>query len=145
MKYEAVYLYTGTNQFIGVAIKKVGLPKLQSVNIWTDSPEDVEDFKSTLAGLNDEENLRQFWPDANDPDVATLVENPDWWPLELHEEQVPDWENSTIVDDEFGGIDMEQSTIVLKTAMVPDPTEAQNRYFLAQETVARNRALAASQ
>jgi hypothetical protein len=145
MQYEAVYLYTGTQEFIGVAIKKVGVNKLQSVNIWSDSPSDVEDFKSTLAGLNDEEVLRQHWPSAGDPDVVTLVENPDWWPLKLSEELVPDWENSVVVDDEFGGIDTEQSKIVYKTAMVPDPQEAQQRYFKAQETVARNRALAASQ
>jgi hypothetical protein len=48
--------------------------------------------------------------------------------------------HSTIVDDEFGGIDQEKSTIVFKKAMVPDPTEAQSRYFKAQEIVARRRA-----
>lgn len=139
MQYEAVYLYTNTNQFVGVAIKKVGVEKLQSVNIWTNSPEDVEDFKKTLSDLNHEGDLRQFWPDAHDPEVGELVENPEWEPLVLHLGRVPDWDASTIVDDEFGGIDQEQSTFVYKDAMVPDPTEAQARYFKAQEIVARKR------
>ena len=139
MKYEAVYLYTNTNQFVGVAIKKVGVAKLDSVNIWSDSPEDIEDFKKTLNDLNDESALRQFWPPAHDEEVGRLVNTDSWEPLELHEEDVPDWENSTIVDDEFGGIDMDQSNIVYRKAWVPDPTEAQNRYYKAQEQVARAR------
>jgi hypothetical protein len=185
MKYEAVYLYTNTNQFVGVAIKKVGAPKLESVNIWSDSEEEVADFKRTLAGLNDEGRLRQFWPDAMDPEVVELVEDPEWEPLELHEETVIDWENSTVVAvkqpvwgyefnpnigaqigvDEHGQpvfeggaapaknpqtgevewqdtdeIDRDASTFVQKKAMVPDPQEAQDRYFKAQEIVARRRA-----
>lgn len=139
MSYEAVYLYNNRNEFVGVAIKKVDAPKLQSVNIWRQTDEEIEEFKKTLAGLNDENKLRKFWPDAHDPEVGRLVENPDWEPLELHEEDVPDWERSTIVDDEFGGIDAEQSTIVYMKAGVPDPTEAQNRYHKAQEVVARAR------
>jgi hypothetical protein len=140
MSYEAVYLYNNRNEFVGAAIKKSDAPKLQSVNIWSSSDEDIEDFRTTLAKLNDEQHLRQFWPDAHDPEVGNLVEDPEWEPLELHEEQVPDWEASTIVDDEFGGVDQEKSTIVFKKAWVPDPTEAQNRYYKAQEIVARRRA-----
>jgi len=143
MKYEAVYLYNNRNEFIGVAIKKVNASLLHSVNIWTQTDEEIEDFRKTLDGLNNEDVLRQFWPSAHDPEVGELVENSEWEPLELHEEEVPDWDNSTIVDDEFGGIDMEKSQMVFKKAMVPDPTEAQNRYFKAQEIVARRRALAA--
>lgn len=139
MQYEAVYLYNNRNEFVGVAIKKAGVPKLQSVNIWSDSSEDVEDFKRTLNGLNNETELRAHWPEAHDPEVAELVEDPEWMPLELHEEDVPDWDASTIVDDEWGGIDTEASTIVYKKEMVPDPTEAQDRYFKAQEVVARRR------
>lgn len=146
MSYEAVYLYNNRNEFLGVAIKKADAPKLQSVNIWSDAPEDIENFKRTLAGLNDENTIRRFWPDAHDPEVGELVEDPNWESLELHEEDVPDWNNSTVVDDEFGGIDQEKSTLVFKKAMVPDPTEAQNRYYKAQEIVARRRAqIAASQ
>lgn len=142
MKYEAVYLYNNRNEFVGVAIKKTNAPQLQSINIWSQTDEEIEDFKQTLASLNNEETLRQHWPDAHDPEVGELVENDDWEPLKLHEEDVPYWERSTIVDDEFGGIDAERSNIVYKKAMVPDPTEAQNRYFKAQEIVARRRALA---
>jgi hypothetical protein len=141
MKYEAVYLYDRNNQFIGAAIKKADVPKLESVNIRTQY--ETGDFKKTLDGLNNEQELRQFWPDAHDPEVGELVENPDWEPLELHEEDVPDWDNSDIVEDEFGGIDNERSTIVFKKAMVPDPTEAQRRYYKAQEIVARKRLAAA--
>lgn len=142
--YEAVYLYNNRNEFIGVAIKKSDAPKLQSVNIWSDSPEDIADFKRTLTDLNDENVLRQFWPSAHDPEVGALVEDPDWEPLELNEADVPDWDASTVIDDEFGGINMEKSTIVYKKAMVPDPTEAQNRYYKAQRIVASARALAAT-
>lgn len=141
--FEAVYLYNNRNEFVGVAIKKSDAPKLQSINIWNDSPEGVEAFKQTLAKLNDESALRQYWPDAHDPEVAKLVEDPDWESLELHEESVPDWDKSTVVDDEFGGIDMEQSKILYKVALVPDPTEAQNRYYKAQEIVAHARLAAA--
>lgn len=139
-KFEAVYLYNRDQQFLGVAIKKTDAPLLHSVNIWSDSDEEVKDFKKTLAGLNDEQALRQFWPDAHDPEVGELVEDPEWEPLELHEETVPDWDASVVVDDEYGGIDMEESTIFYKKAMVPDATEAQNRYYKAQEIVARRRA-----
>jgi hypothetical protein len=135
--FEAVYLYDRNNQFVGAAIKKVGVLKLDSVNIWTQ--EEAANFKKTLDGLNDENELRQFWPDAHDPEVGELVENPDWEPLKLEEADVPDWDNSDIVEDEFGGIDGERSTVVYKKAMVPDPTEAQQRYYKAQEIVARRR------
>jgi hypothetical protein len=138
MKYEAVYLYNNRNEFLGVSIKPVGGDRLQTVNIWTET--EVDDFKKTLAGLNDEDLIRQFWPNAHDPEVGVLVENPNWEPLALHEESVPDWENSQVVDDDFGGIDMERSRISYKKALVPDPQEAQNRYFKAQEIVARKRA-----
>lgn len=144
MQYEAVYLYNNRNEFVGVAIKKANAPQLQSVNIWSQTEEEVADFRRTLADLNNEGFLRQFWPDAHDEEVGELVNDPDWEPLELHSEEVPDWEVSTIVDDEWGGIDQEKSTIVFKQAMVPDPTEAQNRYYKAQEIVARRRARRAS-
>jgi hypothetical protein len=135
-KFEAVYLYDRTNQFVGAAIKKAGVLKLDSVNIWTQ--EEAADFKKALDDLNDESEIRAFWPDAHDPEVGELVENPAWEPLELHEEDVPDWDNSDIVEDEYG-IDVDESTIVYKKAMVPDPTEAQQRYYKAQEIVARRR------
>lgn len=169
MSYEAVYLYNNRNEFLGVAIKKTDAPKLHSVNVWGDSPEDVADFKKTLASLNDEQDLRQFWPAANDAEVADLVADEAWEPLELHEEQVPDWENSTLVyrrDSVYGydydgqtdtltprpnpstgqpewretdELDGERSNILMKKALVPDPMEAQARFFKAQEVVARRR------
>jgi hypothetical protein len=138
MKYEAVYLYNNKNEFLGVSIKAIGADRLQTVNVWDETQ--AEEFKKTLAGLNNEEVIRKYWPNAHDPEVGVLVEDPEWEPLELHEEDVPDWDNSVIVEDDFGGIDLEQSNIVYKKAMVPDPTEAQNRYFKAQEIVARRRA-----
>jgi hypothetical protein len=143
MKYEAIYLYNNKNEFLGVSILAPSKDRLQTINIWTEN--EVDDFKKTLADLNNESVLRQFWPSAHDPEVGELVENPDWEPLELHEEEVPDWDASTIVDDEFGGIDMEQSKIVTKVALVPDPTEAQARYYKAQEIIARKRAELANQ
>lgn len=184
MKYEAVYLYNNSNQFVGVSIKSAEGDRLHTVNIWTDSPEDVEEFKKTLAGLNDESELRQFWPDAMDPEVVELVENPEWEKLALHEDEVIDWDASQIVmvqqpvfgfwfnsnsgpesapgvpegavepapNPETGvvewkdtdEVDRDASTFVYKRAMVPDPQEAQNRYFKAQEAVARKRALASA-
>jgi hypothetical protein len=137
MSYEAVYLYDRNNQFVGAAIKKADVLKLESVNIWTQ--EDSDDFQKTLTDLNNEQLLRAVWPDADDPQVEELVLDPDWEPLELHEEDVIDWDASNLVDDEYGGIDFANSDVVYKKAMVPDPTEAQNRYYKAQETVARRR------
>lgn len=185
MKYEAVYLYNNSNEFIGASIKSVEGDRLHSVNIWTNSPEDVEDFRKTLAGLNDEQWLRQYWPDAEDPAVLELVES-DWEPLELHEQKVIDWDNSQIVMvkqpvwgfwfnsnagpvitvngeevpegavepapnpdtgivewEDTQEIDNEASTFAHKMAMMPEPNEAQARFFKAQEIVARSRALAA--
>jgi hypothetical protein len=142
MKYEVVYLYNNKNEFLGVSILAPSKDRLQTINIWTEN--EVDDFKKTLAGLNDEDLIRQFWPSAHDPEVGVLVEDPDWEPLVLHEESVPDWENSQVVDDDFGGIDMDKSQIVYKKASVPDPQEAQNRYFKAQEIIARKRAEVAS-
>jgi hypothetical protein len=54
MSYEAVYLYNSKNEFQGVAIKKADVPKLHSLNIWSDSDEEVADFRKTLSDLNDE-------------------------------------------------------------------------------------------
>src|SRR5687768_5434425 len=96
VQYEAVYLYDRNNQFVGAAIRKTDVLKLESVNIWTQ--DETEDFKKTLSGLNDEQELRAFWPDAHDPEVGVLVEDPEWEPLELHEEDVPDWDNSTVIE-----------------------------------------------
>jgi hypothetical protein len=84
--------------------------------------------------------MRQYWPDASDPDVRTLVDDQDWEPLMLTEEDVVDGDRSTLVDDEYGGIDWEKSNLVYKRAMVPDPTEVQQRVFKAMELVARQRA-----
>lgn len=184
MKYEAVYLYNNRAEFIGAAIKKVDADLLQSVNIWHDTEEEFEDFRKTLASLNDEDTLRKFWPDATDPEVIELVDDPEWEPLELREDQVPDWSRSTVVmvkepvwgwefDSQIGPIsengvpegavvpaknpttgivewkdtdeiDHEASDIVYVTKRVPDPMEAQNRFFKAQEIVARRRSLATS-
>lgn len=182
MKYEAVYLYNNRNEFVGVAIKKTDAPQLQSINIWSDNPEDIEDFKRTLTSLNDEDFLRKFWPDASDKEVTDLVEDPTWEPLTLKKDSVVDYDASTIVfakepvwGYEFsstagpigpdglpeGGpvpkanpdtgvvewketqeIDREASTFVHKEVMAPDPMEVQERFFKAQEIVARRRAVA---
>lgn len=190
MKYEAVYLHNRAGEFVGVAIHKVGTQKLHDTNIWTESQSNVEEFRATLERLNDENVLRQFWPNAMDPEVVELVENPDWEPLTLKKEAVIDYDASTIVfikqprwgwefdsnagaqigfDDEkaepiYEGavvpkanpdtgevewydteeVDTDASRFVRKFANAPDPIEVQNRYFKAQETVARARALAAS-
>lgn len=173
MKYEAVYLHTREGEFVGAAIKKAGTLKLYDTNIWSESQSDVEDFRATLTRLNDENVIRQFWPEAMDPEVVELVEDPEWEKLELHNERVPNWAKSTLVYKkdsvwgyEYDGatdsvqprpgpegqpewkdsqeLDDEATTIVYENRMVPDPQEVQNRYFKAQETVARRRALAAS-
>lgn len=169
MQYEPVYLYDSNGVFVGAAIKKANAPQLQSVNIWSDSDEETADFRKTLDGLNSEQELRKFWPRADDPEVGKLVEDPEWEPLELHKGRVPDWDASTVVmvkqsvwgydyNSEADAVlplpnpttgqvewretqemDTDASNIVYKDAMVPDPTEAQTRYFKAQETVARQR------
>jgi hypothetical protein len=172
MKYEAVYLYTSEGLFIGVSIRKADTLKLHDTNIWTQSSKDIEDFKQTLARLNDEDTLRHYWPDAFDKEVTDLVEDPTWEPLELHEESVPNWAESTLVykkvsafgydydsttdsvqpkpNPETGRVEWRQSDeidddatiIIYEQKKVPDPQEVQNRFFKAQEIVARRRAAA---
>lgn len=141
MQYQPVFVYDQANQLLGMGIAKIGVPKLQSVNLWANTPEDIEDFKRTLSKLNGEATLKAFWPEADDQHVAELVKDPEWEPIQnWSEEDVPDWENSLVVLDEFESIDPDESTIVYKRAMVPDATEVQQRYYKAQETVARRRA-----
>lgn len=154
--YEQVFIYGSDGGFRGYAIKKLDVPKLDSVNIWAEGEE--AQVKEALDKLNNENLLRQFWPDFADPDVLTLVEDPDWESLELEEVDTIDHEKSTLVPiyesyiDEFGGrqsrdtgeVDWAKSTIVFKKVMAPNAQKAQARVFKAMEQVARQRALATS-
>jgi hypothetical protein len=136
--YEIVSTYGLDGSFRGYAIHKEGTMKLHSINLWAEH--EHVDLTDTLNRLNNEGTMRQYWPDASDPDVRTLVDDQDWEPLMLTEEDVVDGDRSTLVDDEYGGIDWEKSNLVYKRAMVPDPTEVQQRVFKAMELVARQRA-----
>lgn len=96
MEYELL-IVGKANELVGYVIRKVGLPKLESTNIYTTAQKDeaVED----LMDLNRRAMLREFWPVPTDPEVVKLIEDPDFAPVEYDEVDVPDLENSKVVYD----------------------------------------------
>lgn len=165
LEFEIVSLYSLDGQFRGYTIKKINSPHLQSTNIWSDSAEEEDDIGDTVRRLNEKTLITQYWPTPNDLEVANLTKDPDWEPLEMMEAEQIDLEKSILVHprvpalDENGFpildgsnnfvlgdqvdenvIDWDNSKIVYKKGLAPDPTAAQQRLFKAMEIVARKRA-----
>lgn len=155
------------DELVGYVIRKVGLPKLESTNIYTTAQKDeaVED----LMDLNKRAALRQFWPAPTDPEVMALLQDPDFAPVEYDEVDVPDLENSKVVYDTKPGppivevydgasrtigfgpdevkyddtgqpaINWMASEIVYKKEQVPKRTDGKSRIEKACEAVAEQR------
>lgn len=144
MAFRAAAVYdVASATFIGYAIQKAGTLKLQSTNIWTEG--EVDDLNRQLARLNDAENINQFWPDANDPEVQALLADPAFEPSDEFEEivvQEIDEEKSNIVYDSNNQPVLDESEVVYKDRTIRQPVNNIERGHKALETVARRRAAA---
>lgn len=148
MIYAQVAVYDMEANFVGYAIHKQGLLKLQSGNLWAE--EERPALQEQLDRLNGDVKIRRQWPRSDDPEVQALLNDPTWMPLETHVTDVIDDENSYYVwteADENGKptqaseLDEQASVIAYKKARVPvRPVDAQVRTKAAHETVARRRA-----
>lgn len=141
---EIALVYDQKGNFRGYTILKFN--KLGSTNLWPEG--EIEDLKQQIARLNDDSNIKQFWPNTRDPDVQALLNDPNFLPYDTVDEQVMDDANSYLVYDESTRteydspvIDMAKSVLAYKTVKVPvNSAEVQIRFKRAHEIVARRRA-----
>lgn len=151
--YQALALYDLDSNFIGYTIGKTteGVLKLHTTNVW--AFEDSDDLTGQLARLNDQTDVKAYWPDVRDPEVQAYLDDSHWEPVQLIPVEIPDDERSIYIyreeprpEDGFPGVpDMDLSEIVMKTAMVPSPADNMRRVKKACEIVARQRAAIALQ
>lgn len=134
-------------EFVAYTIYKDGPLKLASTNLWTDN--ETSDLQAQLDRLNDDVSVKMFWPQVQDPDVQTLLNDESFMPIEKYEEEVVDDEHSIYFyleepDPETGDpgiVDKQNSILVYKNVMVPkEPTAVIQRIKKACEIVARRRA-----
>lgn len=144
MEYELAVVATQNGLVIGYAIKKTGLPKFESVNIY--QPDEVGEARDDIRDLNKRAALREFWPTPDDLEVQALINDPDFCPVEYDEVDTIDMENSTLVYDEVpsletGGpsINWPASEVVYKKEFQPKRTQEKSRIELASQHVAHAR------
>ena len=151
--FKPVAVYDFDGNFLGYAVKRDGVDKLHSMNLWND-----QDIQAQLERLNADVDLRQHWPHPKDPEVLALLDDETFEPIAYKDVQVVDDEQSRYVYKQIprtgieraqlgsglvdsDEIDEEASTIVYKTVMVPErPTDVMWRIKKACEQVARERA-----
>lgn len=154
MTYVMALVYDAEGNFRGYTTLNHETSKLKSTNLWTE--EELPKLQEQLDRLNVGGALTAHWPNLNDPEVAALLNDPNWEPLETHVVDVVDDDRSHYVwtqvsqIDAFGNptgemvngeLDETASVIAYKKARVPvRPIDAQIRTKKAQETVARRRA-----
>lgn len=142
--YQAVTVYDLDGNFLGYAIKQVGVDKLHNNNLWAEK--DTPDLKEQLQRLNQAGDIRQFWPNVRDPEVQALINDENWEPLEKSPVEVTDEDNSVFIwieeptDESPGIMDTENSIIATKIVYAPAPAHASARIKKACEVVARRRA-----
>lgn len=159
--YISVALYSLDGTFRGYAILRQDDRKLQSTNVWLEGEEGK--LNDQLERLNQNVDIRAFWPNAKDPGVVAILADENFMPIEYKMAQVVDddhsyyvWKqveevdvygNPTIgpdgrpvmVDSEH--IDEEASVLAYKMAKVPvAPAHEMLRIKKACEVVARRRA-----
>jgi hypothetical protein len=78
--YEIVRVTQLDGVEIGYAIWRVDTLKFEDTNIYEP---DAKGLDERVAELNENLRLRPFWPDARDPELMALIQNPDWEPIEL--------------------------------------------------------------
>lgn len=151
--YRAVFIYDEDVKFIGQTIKGDDKQKLQTTNIYVEGEEN--ELLGAINHLNENENLTRFWPNARDPLVIRLLEDPDFEPVEMGPVEVVDEDKSNYVYqlkpeiDTFGmptgemiegDLDRMASTIIMKTIMAPvRPSDVMARTKKAQQIVAAKR------
>jgi len=142
--YRHVAVFELDGQFLGYTVMEQNALKLQSTNLY--SEDEGEDLAKRLAALNDSQAVTSVWPDARDPEVQALVDDPSFEPIEMSDEEVVDNDNSYIVylKDAEGldtfEIDREASVLKYKIAKVPmRPSDSMKRTKTAMETIARSR------
>lgn len=144
MSFNTVAVYTLEGEFLGYSIKKQGAKKLHTMNLWEDTDEDKADLTQQIAVLSEGADIRNFWPDVNDPLVQTLLDDPSWEPAPLVETQVIDEEESNLVFGEEDPLTLvkplleDESDVVYKTVLIPSPVGIQNRIRKACEIVAQH-------
>lgn len=161
MSFEPLAIYTMQGQFVGYAIKDPKVSKLQSTNVYLEGEE--AKLNERIAELNEKGDLTAVWPHPQDPEVKSLLDNPEFCPINYVERDVVDDDKSLYVykqeqeTDEMGNpvfdiitgqpkmiqgdIDPMASVLVYKKAMVPEkPTDHMFRIKKACEAVARKRA-----
>lgn len=147
MSFQTVYVYDADGEFLGLSIYKPGAQKLHTANLWQNTPEDTADLARQLERLNDDVDVRAFWPDVRDPEVQELLDDPEFEKLKLSPVEVVDEDKSVFVwieepsdENPYGKADPELSVIVYKNEMAPAPVDVQARVKKACEVVARRRA-----
>jgi hypothetical protein len=142
--YRHVVVFDLEGQCLGYSIIEDGALKLQSTHLY--SEEEGGDLAKRIAELNESQAVTSAWPDARDPEVQALVNDPSFEPIEMTDEEVVDTDNSYIIylkdaegEDTFD-IDQEASVLKYKIAKVPlRPSDYMRRTKTACETIARRR------
>jgi len=139
MKYNAVVVYGLDYTFYGYGIHEAGTTMVKP-NLYASS--EADEFKKTLADLNERDILRQYWPDPHEPEVQEMVEN---LPEQTQQAEVVDedasvlyYRHDPVLDMEV--IDEEYSELVYKTMEVPVPGSSISQIEEACEIIARRRA-----
>lgn len=144
MSFDTVAVYTLEGEFLGYSIKKQGAKKLHTMNLWEDTDDDKADLAQQISVLREGADIRNFWPDVNDPLVQALLDDEDWEPVPLVETQVIDEEASDLVFGEEDPLTLvkplleEESNVAYKAVWVPSPVGIQNRIRKACEIVAQH-------
>lgn len=155
MSYLPVAVYSMDGDFLGYAIKGEQF-KLQSTNLYRENEGDA--LQQRLNDLNEDVDLRLYWPNPKDPEVLEILAHPEWMPIQYKMAEVVDDEHSTYVWEQVEevypdtgvptgrwvdgeNLDRNRSTIRHKWAQVPvNPTDEMLRIKAACEAVARRRA-----
>lgn len=120
MSYVIAKILTLDDEELGYVVAKEGTAKLEDSNIWLEG-EGVEEH---VAKLNDLILLKQHWPDARDPEVVALTNDPAFEPLVFAEQELYD----------------EASGETAHINALENPAQPMERYNKACEIIARRRA-----
>ena len=134
---------------IGFAVHKEGTLKLEDTNIWT--TEESDQLAEHVGALNNRVELQAHWPNAQDPDVLELIEDPNFEALEYEDQDGVDQgrlydlvqEGEIRITEEDGEqiVDPRDSHLIptISERVLKDPAQPMNRYRKASEIVARRR------
>jgi hypothetical protein len=155
MSYQSALIYTQDGVFVGYSI--LGPNKLQTTNLYKEHETDA--LEKRIGELNGSNDLKNFWPHPQDPEVLAIVNDQTFMPLQYIEAEVVDDDHSYYVYkkvpevDSVGRrtgnwvdseeIDEDASVVKHKIARIPkNPSDVMLRIKSASEIVARRRASA---